>query len=282
MSEERPRAQRPAWLKVKAPGGENYAKIKNLLKDRKLHTVCEEAHCPNIGECWGCGTATFIILGDTCSRHCKFCAIGSGTLLPPDPHEPRKVAESAKLMNLKYAVVTSVTRDDLADGGSKHWAETITELKKAMPGMKVEVLTPDFLGSIDDLRTVFAAQPDVFNHNTETVPRLYSEVRPEADYNRSLWVLETALQNGMKTKTGIMLGLGEQIEEVIEVMKDWKRIGVAHITIGQYLQPTKEHLPVHRYVEPQEFAELARIATEMGFEKVESGPLVRSSYHAER
>jgi lipoic acid synthetase len=274
------RIPRPDWLKVKAPGGENYVRIKNLLNDKQLHTVCEEAHCPNIGECWSCGTATFIILGDVCSRNCRFCAVSSGKPQPPDPAEPLHVAESIKAISLRYAVITSVTRDDLPDGGAEHWSRTIQEIKRLNPETKVEVLIPDFNGDEELLKIALKVQPDVLNHNVETVPSLYERVRPQAAFDTSLKVLRFAKTEGMRTKTGIMVGLGETKEEVIETMRVIRDAGVEILTIGQYLQPSAKHLPVSRYVTPEEFAEFKQIGLEMGFSQVESAPLVRSSYHA--
>jgi lipoic acid synthetase len=277
-----PRAKRPEWLKVRAPGGEVFASIKSMMREKSLHTVCEEAHCPNINECWNSGTATFMILGDVCVRNCKFCAVKSGKGLAPDPSEPVMVAESIAKMNLKHAVITSVTRDDLQDGGSTHWAETIRKIREYNPFTTIEVLIPDFKGNSDDLLRVFCEKPDILNHNIETVPRLYPIVRPQANYNKSLLVLKKAKEFGLRTKTGIMVGLGETLEEIIDVMIDLRHIEVKIITIGQYLQPTKEHLPVSRFVTPEEFRQYKRIGIEMGFEHIESAPLVRSSYHAEK
>jgi len=276
------RAKRPEWLKVRAPSGEVFATIKGMMREKSLHTVCEEAHCPNIHECWNSGTATFMILGDVCVRNCKFCAVKTGKGLPPDPSEPTMVAESIADMKLKHAVITSVTRDDLPDGGSSHWAETIRKIREYNPTTTIEVLIPDFKGDLDALHRVFCEKPDILNHNIETVPRLYANVRPQADYKTSLFVLESAKEFGLKTKTGIMVGLGESLEEIIQVMEDLRRIDVKIMTIGQYLQPSKEHLPVVKFVSPEEFRSYKRIGLEMGFEYVESAPLVRSSYHAER
>ena len=272
--------RRPVWLKVRAPGGENFARIRAMMRSKKLHTVCEEAHCPNIGECWQDGTATFIILGDTCTRSCGFCAIKTGAPGFTNPNEPFEVADAVKQMGIKHVVITSVNRDELEDQGSNIWAQTITEVKKQNPGIKVEVLIPDFKGDTDCLQRVLDAMPDVLNHNVETVPRLYQTVRPQAKYQRSLNVLEYSKQKNFITKTGIMVGIGETFEEVIEVMKDLRAVNVDIMTIGQYLQPTPKHLPVDRYVTPDEFADYERIGLEMGFKFIESGPLVRSSYHA--
>jgi lipoic acid synthetase len=277
---ERPR--RPEWLKVRAPGGETYVRLKQMMRAKALHTVCEEARCPNIAECWGAGTATFMILGDACTRSCGFCAVKTGRPLPVDPDEPRRVAEAVRQMGIRHAVVTSVNRDELPDGGARWFARTIEEIRRFCPGVTVEVLIPDFKGKKEALQLVIDARPDILGHNTETVPRLYRRVRPQGKYHWTLSVLEQAKRQGMRTKTGLMLGLGETFQEVIAVMQDLRRVGVDILTLGQYLQPTPNHLPVERYVTPEEFAELRRIGLELGFEHVESGPLVRSSYHAER
>ena len=282
IKDKNTRMPRPEWLKVKAPGGENYKTIKNMLRGQSLHTVCESAHCPNMGECWACGTATFMILGDVCSRNCRFCAVSSGAPTPPDPEEPRKLAESIQSMGLSHAVITSVTRDDLADGGANHWAEVIRRVKEVNPNTTVEVLIPDFAGDAKALQIVIDARPDVMNHNVETVPRLYPTVRPKANYQQSLWVLDESRKQGLRTKTGIMVGLGETKEEIADVMRDLVKIGVSIMTIGQYLQPTQAHLPVVRYVHPDEFADYQQMGYAIGLKKVESAPLVRSSYHAER
>ncbi len=276
------RRRRPEWLKVRAPGGESYVRLKQMMRAKSLHTVCEEARCPNIAECWGAGTATFLILGDTCTRSCGFCAIKTGRPLPVDPDEPRRVAEAVRQMGIRHAVITSVNRDELPDGGASWFARTIEAIRRLCPGVTVEVLIPDFKGKRDALQLVIDARPDILGHNTETVPRLYRRVRPQGKYHWTLSVLEEAKRQGMRTKTGLMLGLGETLEEVIQVMHDLRRIGVDILTLGQYLQPTPNHLPVDRYVTPEEFAYLRRIGYELGFEHVESGPLVRSSYHAER
>ncbi|TAE26432.1 MAG: lipoyl synthase [Candidatus Kapaibacterium sp.] len=274
--------RRPEWLKVRAPGGETYANVKTMMRSKTLHTVCEEARCPNISECWNAGTATFMILGDTCTRSCGFCAVKTGRPLVLDKEEPRRVAEAVQSMNLKHAVITSVNRDELPDGGSGIFAETIFAVREVNPGITIEVLIPDFKGKMESLQRIIDARPDVLNHNTETVPRLYRRVRPQAKYPWTLAVLEEAKKQGMRTKTGIMLGLGETREELLTVMQDLCAIKVDILTLGQYLQPTKGHLPVERFVHPDEFAELKHIGEEMGFNLVESGPLVRSSYHAER
>ncbi len=282
IEQDIPSSRRPEWLKVRAPGGENYAGIKQMMRSKSLHTVCEEARCPNITECWNAGTATFMILGDTCTRSCGFCAVKTGRPLEIDVDEPRKVAESIREMRLKHAVITSVNRDERPDGGSVIWAETITEVRRLNPETTIEVLIPDFKGKMEPLQRIIDVKPDVLNHNTETVPRLYRRVRPQGKYVWSLALLKEAKAQNMRTKTGVMLGLGETREEVLEVMKDLSGVGVNVLTLGQYLQPTKNHLPVDRFVHPTEFDEYRRIGLEMGFDIIESGPLVRSSYHAER
>lgn len=274
--------RRPEWLKVKAPGGESFANIKTMMRSKALHTVCEEARCPNIEECWNAGTATFMINGDTCTRSCGFCAVKTGRPLPLDWDEPRRVADAVKQMNLVHCVITSVNRDELTDGGAEIWAMTIREVRQLNPNTTVEVLIPDFKGNLEALKKVTDERPDILNHNTETVPRLYRRVRPQGRYQWTLNLLNEAKQLGMRTKTGIMLGLGETKDELVQVMKDLREQHVDILTLGQYLQPTKNHLPVDRYVHPDEFAELKSIALELGFNYIESGPLVRSSYHAER
>lgn len=276
------KGKRPEWLKVRAPGGESYSKLRNMMRSKKLHTVCEEAHCPNIGECWHSGTATFLILGDTCTRSCLFCAIKTGRPGIVNDNEPIDVAMSIQMMGIKHAVITSVNRDELPDQGSDIWARTIIESKKLNPNVKIEVLIPDFKGDLDILQNVLDAGPDVLNHNVETVPRLYRIIRPQAKYEQSLKVLNYSKQKGFLTKTGLMVGIGEEFEEVIDVMVDLRKIYVDVITIGQYLQPSSKHAPVDRFVHPDEFKEYNRIGLELGFAHVESGPLVRSSYHAER
>ena len=274
---------RPDWLRVKFFGGDGYHNLKRVMRNLDLHTVCESARCPNMGECWEHGTATFMILGDICTRACGFCAVPSGKPAgPPDEDEPLRVAEAVAQMGLRYAVVTSVNRDDQPDGGARIFALTIQEIRKRVPGCKVEVLIPDFRGDWKALDTVLAVKPDILNHNTETVPRLYRQVRKGALYERSLELLRRTKQThpDVPTKTGMMLGLGEQKEEVLETMRDLAAQGTDIFTLGQYLQPTREHLPVIRFVHPAEFAEYKRLGEEMGFKHVESGPLVRSSYHA--
>ena len=274
---------RPDWLKVKLFGGQQYQNLKRIMRTLDLHTVCESARCPNMGECWEHGTATFMILGDICTRACGFCAVPSGKPLgPPDEEEPIRVAEAAARMGLRYAVVTSVNRDDQPDGGARIFARTIQEIRRRLPGCKVEVLIPDFRGDWQALDTVLAVKPDILNHNTETVPRLYRQVRKGALYERSLELLRHAKQThpDVPTKTGMMLGLGEEREEILSTMCDLAAQGTDILTLGQYLQPTRDHLPVIRFVHPGEFAEYKRLGEKMGFKHVESGPLVRSSYHA--
>ncbi|KKW36084.1 MAG: Lipoyl synthase [Candidatus Uhrbacteria bacterium GW2011_GWC2_53_7] len=279
----RPAERRPEWLKARIPGGEEYARLHGIMRSHRLHTVCEEARCPNMGECWNAGTATFMILGDTCTRSCGFCAVKTGR--PEyglDWDEPRRVADAVELMGVKHAVITSVNRDERKDGGAPIFAETIRLVRARVPACSIEVLIPDFKGSEEALSIVLDARPDILNHNLETVPRLYRSVRPQANYRQSLEVLERSKRRGFLTKTGLMLGIGERTEEVVDVMKDCRTSGVDILTLGQYLQPTKEHLPIDRYVHPDEFASLKQIALEMGFRHVQSGPLVRSSYHAEQ
>jgi lipoic acid synthetase len=278
-----PRTSRPAWLKAPAPVGDHYRELKALVQDLKLHTVCESAACPNIGDCWNRRTATFMILGNMCTRRCGFCAVQKGAPLPVDYDEPRRVAEACAALGLKFAVITSVNRDDRADGGAELFALTIRAIRERVPGCGVEVLVPDFQGSKAALGMVMNAAPDVLNHNIETVPRLYRQVRLGARYERSLELLAHAkrLRPGTPTKSGLMVGLGETSEEVVRVMRDLRAHHVDILTIGQYLRPTPQHLPVLRYVTREEFAEFRRVAGAMGFRHVESGPLVRSSYHAD-
>jgi lipoyl synthase len=274
---------RPDWLRVKFFGGERYQNLKRIMRTLELHTVCESARCPNMGECWEHGTATFMILGDICTRACGFCAVPSGKPVgPPDEQEPMRVAEAAARMGLRYAVVTSVNRDDQPDGGARIFAHTIEEIRNRVPGCKVEVLIPDFKGNWDALDMVLAMKPDILNHNTETVPRLYRQVRKGALYERSLALLRRAKDThpDVPTKTGLMLGLGEGQDEVLATMQDLAAQGTDVLTLGQYLQPTREHLPVIRFVHPDEFAEYKVRGEHMGFKHVEAGPLVRSSYHA--
>lgn len=280
----RPRSgtEKPAWLRVRLGSGPGAARVNRLLAGLRLHTVCEEALCPNRGECFNQGTATFLILGDTCTRNCRFCAVTPGAPAPPDPEEPLRVAEAASVLGLRHVVVTSVTRDDLPDGGAGQFAETIARLRALNPRPVVEVLIPDFAGSTAALKVVAAAGPEIINHNLETVPRLYPRVRPGADYRRSLELLGRLriLDPAIVTKAGLMLGLGEGREEVESVMKDLRRHDCQILTLGQYLRPSRSHLPPERYVPPAEFDELAEIGRAMGFRAVFSGPLVRSSYHA--
>ncbi len=274
--------RRPEWLKVRLPSGENYEELKTLMRSKALHTVCEEARCPNIGECWGHRTATFMILGSVCTRSCHFCAVATGRPMAVDWEEPKRVAEAVQQMDLRHVVITMVNRDELRDGGATLFASTIRWIRRLNPACKVEVLTSDFKGSRDALRILMDARPDVFSHNVETVPRLYKAMRPQAIYTRSLDVLEMAKQMYPETptKTGFMLGVGEERDEVLTLLGDIRARGVDIVTIGQYLQPTPEHLPIQRYVTPEEFGAYAREGKAMGFRHVESGPLVRSSYHA--
>ncbi len=276
----RARQRRPEWLKVKVPLGERFAHLKSLVEAQKLHTVCEEARCPNMGECWNAGTATFMILGDICTRSCGFCAVKTGRPAGLDLGEPMRVAEAIRVMGVRHAVITSVNRDELPDGGAAVFAETIRQARVVCPGVTVEVLIPDFRGVWWALDIVMVAAPDILNHNIETVPRLYGKVRPQAKYERSLELLGRAKGAGMLTKSGLMLGLGEEMEEVRGVLRDLRGVGCDIVTLGQYLQPTGEHLAVERYVHPDEFRSLKERGLEMGFLHVESGPLVRSSYHA--
>ena len=273
-------ARRPEWLKVKIPSGENYLRLKDVMTHQRLHTVCEEARCPNMGECWNAGTATFMILGDVCTRSCGFCAVKTGRPEFLDRGEPARVAEAIRSMDIRHAVITSVNRDELEDGGAEMFAETIRRAREVRPGITIEVLIPDFRGDVAALKIVTDARPDILNHNTETIPRLYPAVRPQAKYTRSLALLERAKQSGMVTKSGLMLGLGETAEEILEVLSDLRAVSCDIVTMGQYLQPTKGHLPVDRYVRPEEFVMLKERGIAMGFRHVESGPLVRSSYHA--
>ena len=278
----KPREPKPEWLKVRAPGSENYLRLCGIMRDLKLNTVCEDAHCPNIGECWHHGTATFMILGDVCTRACTYCAVAHGKPATLDIDEPRRVGEAVEQMGLKYAVITSVDRDDQPDGGAAIFAETIRDIKRRLPECRVEVLIPDFKGEAGPLETVLRARPDVLNHNTETVPRLYRAVRSGGKYTRTLELLERArtFAPDIPTKTGMMMGLGEAHEEVVEVFKDLRKAGVSILTLGQYLRPSAAHAVMTRYYHPDEFKELKRIALGLGFVHVEAGPLVRSSYHA--
>ncbi len=278
---EKPQPRRPEWIRAKLPYGESYSKLLHLMRGKELHTVCEEARCPNLGECWGRGTATFMILGDVCTRSCGFCAVKTGKPTILDTDEPRRVAEAVASMKLKHVVITSVNRDELNDGGASIFAETIRQIRIREPKCRIEVLIPDFKGDKVAMDIVVDAAPDILNHNLETVPRLYSVVRPQAKYERSLEVLKYFKEHGLVTKTGVMVGIGERPEEILEVMKDMRKSDVDILTVGQYLQPTKEHLPIDRYVTPDEFAMYKKNGLDMGFKYVESGPLVRSSYHAD-
>ena len=281
--ETAPRARRPDWLRVKLPYGPVYRKLVDLIDDHDLHTVCQSARCPNMGECWTAGTATFMILGNVCTRSCGFCAVQTGRPEPGlDYDEPRRVADAARIMGLRHAVVTSVNRDERKDGGAPIFAETIRRIREAIPGCTVEVLIPDFRGLWDALQIVLDERPDILNHNVESVPRLYRRVRPQADYERSLEVLRISKEQGLRTKSGIMVGLGETEQEVVALMEDFVRVGVDVMTIGQYLQPTRIHLEVEEFIHPDQFIRYKEIGEAKGIEHVESGPLVRSSYHAER
>lgn len=280
MAQDGNTVRRPEWLRVRIPSGGQYLRLKELMERHRLHTVCEEARCPNMGECWSAGTATFMILGDVCTRSCGFCAVKTGRPGALDRDEPGRVAEAVRIMDVRHAVITSVNRDELEDGGASVFAETIRASRQARPGITIEVLIPDFCGNAAALHTVIDARPDVLNHNIETIPRLYPTVRPQAKYARSLELLDRAKRADMVTKSGLMLGLGESSEEVLEVLSDLRAVSVDIVTLGQYLQPTKDHLPVDRYVHPDEFAMLREKGISMGFRHVESGPLVRSSYHA--
>jgi lipoic acid synthetase len=282
LAADGPAARKPSWLKVKAPGGANYAQVRRVMRDLRLHTVCEEAHCPNVGECWEHRAATFMILGDLCTRNCAYCAVAHGTPLPPDLGEPRRLAEAAAAMGLEYLVVTSVDRDDLPNGGAEQFAAVVTETRLRLPGASIELLIPDFKGSEQALRIVVEAKPDILNHNLETVRRLYRLARPGGRYDRALELLARAkaMDPVGVTKSGLMVGLGEAWDELVLALRDLRGAGVDILTIGQYLRPSATHLPVARYYTPDEFAELGRLGREMGYRHVESGPLVRSSYHA--
>lgn len=281
-SGEKVRTPKPKWLRVKLPTGENYRHVRSLVDQHKLHTICESGNCPNMGECWGEGTATFMILGNICTRSCGFCAVATGKPLEADPFEPARVAKSIKLMGVKHAVITSVDRDDLPDGGSEIWFNTVAQVRKISPGTTMETLIPDFAGKWDNLQRIIDAAPEVVSHNLETVRRLTREVRIQAKYDRSLELLLRLKQAGMRTKSGVMLGLGETEQEILETIDDLSAVGVDILTLGQYLQPTPKHLPVKEFVTPEKFAEYKTYALGKGFRYVESGPLVRSSYHAEK
>jgi len=276
--------RRPEWIKVRAPTGETYEWLKGLMRSKELHTVCEEAHCPNIGECWGRGTATFLIMGDVCTRSCRFCDVKTGRPTPLDWAEPERVALAVQSMNLRHAVITSVNRDERKDGGAPIFAMVIRRIRELQPGCTVEVLTPDFKGSLDALKIVIDEHPDIFDHNVETVVRLFKQIQPQDHYEWAMTTLANAKKLNPKqiTKSGIMVGLGETTEEVLETMLDLRAAGVDILTVGQYLQPTQKHAPIERYYTPEEFAEFKREGLAMGFRWVESGPLVRSSYNAER
>jgi lipoic acid synthetase len=276
------RVPKPKWLRVKLPTGENYKMVRGLVTEHKLHTICESGNCPNMGECWGEGTATFMILGNICTRSCGFCAVATGRPLNVDPHEPEHVAESIFLMKVKHAVITSVDRDDLLDGGSEIWVQTVEAVRRKAPGVTMETLIPDFAGKWENLQCIIDVAPEIVSHNLETVRRLTKQVRIQAKYDRSLEVLRRLKQGGMRTKSGVMLGLGESHQEVLETMEDLRSVGLDVITLGQYLQPTPKHLPVAEFITPERFAEYETLGKQMGFRHVESGPLVRSSYHAEK
>jgi len=276
------RIKKPKWLRVKLPTGENYKKVRSLVDQHNLHTICESGSCPNMGECWGEGTATFMILGNICTRSCGFCAVKTGRPDDVDIYEPGKIAHSVKTMGVKHAVITSVDRDDLKDGGGSIWAQTVTAIRNQSPGTTLETLIPDFAGNWDNLQMIIDVAPEIVSHNLETVRRLTKQVRIQAKYDRSLEVLFRLKKGGMKTKSGIMLGLGETDQEIIETMSDLRSVNVDILTIGQYLQPTAKHLPISEFVTPERFDKYKGIGLELGFRYVESGPLVRSSYHAEK
>ncbi len=279
---ERLKTKKPSWLKVKLPIGEDYKNVRNIVDKHKLNTICQSGNCPNMGECWGAGTATFMILGNICTRSCGFCSVATGKPENTDPFEPVRLAKSVKLMGVKHCVITSVDRDDLKDGGASVWVETIKAVRRISPGTTLETLIPDFKGEWDNLQHIIDIAPEIVSHNLETVRRLTKEVRIQAKYDRSLELLNRLKSGGMKTKSGIMLGLGESQMEVIETMEDLRSVGVDILTLGQYLQPTKEHLPVAEFITPERFALYESEGLKMGFRFVESGPLVRSSYHAEK
>lgn len=276
------KTKKPNWLKVKLPTGEDYKKVRNLVSEHKLHTICESGNCPNMGECWGAGTATFMILGNICTRSCGFCAVSTGKPNEVDIFEPARVAKSVKLMNLKHAVITSVDRDDLSDGGSNIWVNTVKAIRRQSPNTTLETLIPDFAGKWENLQKVIEVAPEIVSHNIETVRRLTKTIRVQAKYNRSLELLLRLKQGGMKTKSGLMLGLGETHEEVIETLEDLRSVKVDIVTLGQYLQPTPKHAPVVEFIKPEKFDFYKDFGLKLGFKYVESGPLVRSSYHAEK
>ncbi|MFM9983944.1 MAG: lipoyl synthase [Flavobacteriales bacterium] len=282
ISIEKIRTPKPKWLRVKLPTGESYKKVRSLVDEHKLHTICESGNCPNMGECWGEGTATFMILGNICTRSCGFCAVSTGKPEAVDVFEPVRVAKSIKLMGVKHAVITSVDRDDLSDGGAAIWKETVEAVRRISPGTTMETLIPDFAGKWANLQQIIDVAPDIVSHNLETVRSMTKKVRIQAKYDRSLEVLRRLKQGGMKTKSGVMLGLGETEEEILETIDDLASVQVDVLTLGQYLQPTPKHLPVKEFITPEKFAEYREIALAKGFRYVESGPLVRSSYHAEK
>lgn len=273
---------KPKWLRVKLPTGDEYKQVRNIVDEHQLHTICQSGNCPNMGECWGAGTATFMILGNTCTRSCGFCSVATGKPLEVDPFEPARIAKSVSLMNVKHCVITSVDRDDLPDAGAEVWAQTVRAIRRKSPETTMETLIPDFMGKWDSLQKIIDVKPEIVSHNLETVRRLTKEVRIQAKYNRSLEVLRRLKKGGMKTKSGIMLGLGETEEEILETMDDLRSVKVDILTLGQYLQPTKEHLPVSEFITPEKFLAYKEIGLKKGFRYVESGPLVRSSYHAEK
>ena len=274
--------KKPSWLKVKLPTGESYKKVRNLVSEHKLHTICESGNCPNMGECWGAGTATFMILGNVCTRSCDFCAVSTGKPEEVDVFEPARVANSVKLMNVKHAVITSVDRDDLQDGGADMWVKTVSAIRRKSPDTTLETLIPDFAGKWENLQRIIEVAPEIVSHNIETVRRLTKKIRIQAKYNRSLELLLRLKKGGMKTKSGLMLGLGETEEEVIETMQDLRSVEVDILTLGQYLQPTPKHAEVKDFITLEKFDEYQKLGLKMGFRFVESGPLVRSSYHAEK
>ncbi|MES2836792.1 MAG: lipoyl synthase [Bacteroidota bacterium] len=281
-SEEKFRVKKPDWLRVKLPTGKEYAEVRKIVSEHKLHTICESGNCPNMGECWGAGTATFMILGNICTRSCGFCAVATGRPLAVDEGEPQRVAESVRLMKVKHCVITSVDRDELRDGGSIIWERTVNEIRKASPGTTMETLIPDFQGKWENLQRIIDVKPEIVSHNLETVKRLTRQVRIQAKYERSLEVLKRLKEGGIKTKSGVMLGLGETEEEIIETINDLRSVNCDILTLGQYLQPTPKHLAVQEFIHPDKFKKYKEIALVAGFKYVESGPLVRSSYHAEK
>jgi lipoic acid synthetase len=280
--ETKERIKKPRWLRVKLPTGKEYKQVRDIVEEHKLHTICESGNCPNMGECWGAGTATFMILGNICTRSCGFCAVETGRPEAVDVYEPGRVARSVKLMGVKHCVITSVDRDDLSDGGSLIWAQTVRAIRNQSPETTLETLIPDFMGKWENLQNIIDIAPEIVSHNLETVRRLTKQVRIQAKYDRSLEVLRRLKRGGMKTKSGVMLGLGETESEVIETMEDLRSVGTDILTLGQYLQPTRKHLPVAEFITPEKFAEYKTLGLSMGFRFVESGPLVRSSYHAEK